>query len=59
MVCYGISGVVNYSHMIRFSDFVLLPLRPVFVTHKNPQRRKIIHGMRPVGRKNQSIDLNM
>ena len=43
----------------RFSDFVLLPLRPAFVTHKNPQRRKIIHGMRPVGRKDQSIDLNI
>ena len=43
----------------RFSDFVFLPLRPAFVTNKNPQRRKIIHGMRPVGRKDQSIDLNM
>ena len=34
----------------------LLPLRPVSLTHKNPQRRKIIHGMRPLGRKEQSID---
>ena len=43
----------------RFSDFVLLPLRPVFLTHENPQRRRIINGMRPVGRKDRSIDLNM
>ena len=27
---------------------MLLPLRPVSLTHKNPQRRKIIHGMHPV-----------
>ena len=26
---------------------------------RNPQRRKIIHGMRPVGSKDRSIDLNM
>ena len=35
---------------------ILLPLRPVSLTHKNPQRRKIIHGTRPVGRKDRSID---
>ena len=29
------------------------------VTHKNPQRRKIIHEMRPVERKERSIDLKM
>ena len=28
---------------------ILLPLCPVSLTHKNPQRRKIIHGMHPVG----------
>ena len=38
---------------------ILLPLRPASLTHKNPQIRKIIHGMRPVGRKDRSIDLNM
>ena len=27
---------------------MLLPLRPVSLTHKNPQGRKIIHGMHPV-----------
>ena len=30
---------------------ILLPLRPASLTHKNLQRRKIIHGMRPIGRK--------
>ena len=40
-------------------DFVLLPLRPGSLTHKSPQRRKIIHGMRPLGSKDRSIDLNM
>ena len=36
---------------------ILLALRPATLTHKNPQRRKIICGMRPVGRKDRSIDL--
>ena len=37
----------------------LLPraLRPASLTHKNPQRRKIIHGMRSVVRKERSNDL--
>ena len=35
---------------------MLLPLRPVSLTHKNPQRRKIIHGIHPVGHKDQSIN---
>ena len=34
--------------------WVLFPWRK-----KNPQRRKIIHGMRPVGRKEPSIDLKI
>ena len=36
---------------------ILLPLRPASLTHKNPQRRKIIHrmGMRPAGRKDRLI----
>ena len=38
---------------------ILLPLCPVSLTHKNPQRCKIIHHMCPVGRKHRSIDLNM
>ena len=35
---------------------ILLPLRPRSLTHKNPQRRKIICGMRPVGGNDRSID---
>ena len=35
---------------------ILLPLRPASLTNKNPQRHKIIHCMRPVGRKDRSID---
>ena len=38
---------------------ILLLLSPASLMHKNPQRRKIIHGMRPVGRKNRSIDLDI
>ena len=38
---------------------ILLPLRPASLTHKNPQRRKIIHGMRPAGRKERSNDLKI
>ena len=29
---------------------ILLPLGPVSLMHKNPQRYKIIHGIRPIGR---------
>ena len=36
---------------------ILLPLRPASLTDKNPQRRKIIHGMRSIGRKERSINL--
>ena len=37
---------------------ILLSLRPASLTHKNPQRRKIIiHSMRPVERKDRYIDL--
>ena len=43
----------------RYIAKILLPLRPASLTHKNPQRRKIIHGMRPVGHKDRSTDLNM
>ena len=35
---------------------ILLPLRPASLTHKNHQRRKIIYGIRPVGRKDRSIE---
>ena len=41
---------------------ILPPLHPASLTHKNnidPQRRKIIHGMRPEGCKDRSNDLNM
>ena len=38
---------------------ILLPLRPVFLMHKNPQRRKIVHGMHPVGCEDRSIDLKI
>ena len=30
---------------------ILLPLRPVSLTHKNPKKRKIIKGMRPADAK--------
>ena len=40
-------------------DVILFPLRFASLKHKNPQRRKIIHEMCPVGRKERSIDLKM
>ena len=36
------------------SSVILLPLRPASLAHKNLQRRKIIHGMCPVGRRDRS-----
>ena len=38
---------------------ILFPLPPVFLMHKNPQRRKIICGMCPAGHKDRLIDLKM
>ena len=38
---------------------ILLPLRAASLTNKNPQRHKIIHGMRPVRCKDRLIDLKM
>ena len=40
-------------------SLILLPLCPASLTHENPQRRKIIHGMRPVGRKERSMNLKI
>ena len=45
-----ITASVHRTHPV-----ILLHLRPASLTIKNLQRRKIIHGMRPVGRKNRSI----
>ena len=36
---------------------ILLPLHPVSLKHKNPQRCKLIHGMYTVGCKDGSSDL--
>ena len=37
---------------------ILVPLHPASLMHKNPQRCKIIiHGMHPIGYKEQSIHL--
>ena len=35
---------------------ISLPLRPASLTHKNPPRRPKVHGIRPVGHKDRSID---
>ena len=35
---------------------ILLHLCPAYLMYKNPQRRKIIHGMHPVGRKERLIE---
>ena len=36
------------------NSVILLPLRTASPTRKNLQRRKIIHGMYPIGRKDRS-----
>ena len=41
------------------SPVILLPLHPGSLTHKNSQRHEITCGMRPIGRKDQLIDLKM
>ena len=38
---------------------ILLPLHLALLMHKNPQTRKVIHGMHPIGCKDWLIDLNM
>ena len=38
---------------------ILLPLCPASLVKRKLQRRRIIHGMCPVGRKDQSVDLNI
>ena len=38
---------------------ILLPVHPVSLTHRNPQRHKIICGMCLIERKDRSINLNM
>ena len=53
----GAGGRVPFFLMA--NPVILVALRPASLTHKNPQRHKIIHGMRPAGRKDRSIDLNI
>ena len=55
--------ILKLASNVRLSTCLYLvicfPLCPESVMHKNPQRHKIIHGMRPVGRKDRMIDLDM
>lgn len=52
-------NILSYTDQCFFTIIViLLPLHLASLTHKNPQRQKTIHGMRPIGQKDQSIDLN-
>ena len=36
------------------NSVILLPLHTASLKRKNPQRRKIIHGMHPIGSKDRS-----
>ena len=38
---------------------ILSYLRPAFLMHKNPHGRKIIQWMRPIGCKDESMDLKL
>ena len=57
------SDVNMMDFMFRISHswlpVILLPLRCASLMHKNPQRRKIIHGIYLVGLKGWSVDLRM
>ena len=57
----GCTFICVHYHRIEIQDLhiyvILLPLGPASLMHKNPQRRKIIHGIRPSGGKERSIDL--
>ena len=58
MLCKVQSKVTVGSHkyictFLAKMAVILLPLRLVSLTHKNPKEHKIIHGMRPVGHKDQ------
>ena len=55
----GLNNVSVIPHLVNDSSVILLPLRPASQTHKNPKRLKIIHGMRPVGPEERSIDLKI
>ena len=62
--CSVMWWMYHYPHILLHSlnnheAVILLLLRAASLTNKNPQRRKIIHGMRPVGCKDRLIDLNM
>ena len=51
---WGLQSTAVHVYL-QCSDFV--PLHPMSLTHKNPQRRKLIYGMCPAGHKQQSINL--
>ena len=62
--CSVMWWIYHYPHILLHSlsnheAVILLPLHAASLTNKNPHRRKIIHGTRPVQRKDQLIDLNM
>ena len=58
LIC--ISNKTYFNSLSPKGAVILLPLGPVSLMHRNPQRRKIIHGMHPAGHKDQSnFDLNM
>ena len=47
------------SFRVQVDGSILLPLHPASLTHKQHQRCKIIHSMRPMVRKGRSIDVNL
>ena len=55
----SLNNVSVIPRLVNDSSVILLPLRPTSLTPRNPQRRKIIHGMRSAGRKEPSIDLKI
>ena len=56
---YKIISIIYPWQLVFIPPVILLPLCPVSLIHKNPQRRKIIHEMRAVEREERSIDLKM
>ena len=50
-----ISNKTYFNSSSPKSAVILLPLCPVSLMHRNPQRCKIIHDMHPIGHKDRSI----
>ena len=47
-LAHAVSSLLEDNSLIITFTVILLPLHLASLTHKNPQRHKIIHGMHPI-----------